>query len=135
MSSTQERLSKEQQKLNVQTVVASCLQRKQEIFKKRKELEDVLRVMNMVLEDLKDGRLDRILEMQEKDKASVEAAGFAIHEIHEIGNLDKGGKWYKPYQVRFSSGDILEINCSCTKDFAVGTYLIGENKEVIHFRK
>jgi hypothetical protein len=135
-----ERLTREQQKNNVQTLVRICLERKQELLHQRKQVEDVLRVYNIVLEDLKEGRLDRIVEMQQKDPKTIELAGFRIAEGTATDVQEKGGKWYKPYFIYFSNpspitDEYLEINCSSTKDFAIGTYLIGPEKEVIHFRK
>lgn len=130
-----ERLTRDEQKNNVQKFVSSCLERKQKLLQERKRTEDVLKVFNMVLDDLKEGRLDRILEMQQRDPRTIEMAGFSIKEgvVSEI--QEKGGKWYKPYVIEFASGTILTVNCSSTKDFAIGTYLVGPEKEVIHFRK
>lgn len=131
------RKEKEQQKKNVQTLVTVCLEKKQKLLLEKRKLEETLRVVNMDLEDLKEGRLDRILERQVKDPRSAEISEFMIKE--QESSIGRDGKWYKPYVVTFAeprpdSHASVVVNCSATKDFAVGTYIIGPNKEVIHFR-
>ncbi len=137
-SHTLERIAKEKQKQNVQDLVTTCLEAKQQLLLEKKRIEEKLRVVNMDLEDLKDGRLDRILERQVKDPRSAEISEFNIIEGHLDG--EKSGKWYKPFIITLAKPKPggythLEINCSITKDYAVGTYIIGPEKEVIHFRK
>ena len=133
-----ERISRDQQKQNVQDLVTACLEAKQALLVEKRKIEEKLRVVNMDLEDLKDGRLDRILERQLKDPRSAEISEFSIVEGQADG--DKNGKWYKPFIVKLMNTKVgrnqyIELNCSVTKDYAVGTYIIGPEKEVIHFRK
>lgn len=131
-----DRISDEQLKKNIQTIVAMCLHKKQELFAQQKKIEDTLKIVNIVLEDLKDGRLDRIFEMQVKDPSTKESCGFVIKESLNEEQPATNGKWYKPYFVCFNGeSDYLEIHSSGAKDYAVGTYLIGSDKKVIHFRK
>jgi len=64
-----------------------------------KDLEEQKKILRMDLDDMKEGRLDRIAERQEKDeKAKNVSVVIIIKEKETIIERDRS-PWYWPYQV------------------------------------
>lgn len=123
-----------------------------------KKLEDQKKILKLDIEDLKDGKLDRIVERQEKDPEAKRISVVLI--IKEKETIREVNPWYWPYQIFWQSvptyqptivctngsypGSFTDIvgnttnyncdyiNCSVAKDATVGTYLI--EGHAVHLR-
>jgi TolA-binding protein len=127
-----------------------------------KELEEQRKILRMDLDDMKEGRLDRISERQAIDKKAKEVSVVVI--IKEKETIIERDRWHFPYQIIWqipyqspntfqpviysdNSGDFNTtygitssasslseptINCSVTKFATVGTYNVDGN--VINLR-
>lgn len=128
-----------------------------------KKLEEEKKLLRLDVEDLKDGRLDRIEERQAADEKARKVSVIIVHkEIHHHHD----NWWYQPYQIEYvqyppaisipsvwctnnvgavdsitqSTGisnspvfdAVFTLNGSTAKNFAVGTYSVGD--KVVHLR-
>lgn len=103
---------------------------------KIRELQQRKRYLKMDIDDLKDGRLDRIQERQTKDEKAKEASIVLLQrkDIEEVTM----SPYYWPYEIYWqNNGELvesnIEINCSIARHNAVGTYSL-ENGDVVHLR-
>jgi TolA-binding protein len=119
---------------------------------KVKDLEETKKILKMDIDDMKEGRIDRIAERQEKDeKAKNTSVVIIIKEKETVIEKERPiPYWYYPYQVIWKTeyntypigggligGNIgnnfigysssidsgaLSINCSVAKFATIGTY-------------
>ncbi len=116
----------------VKHIVALTLEKlllvESELSEKQKERSALKRDLN----DLKEGRLDRIKERHDVDVQSKEISVFALELKVSIGEAKTNNLWYIPYILYLSTGEKLsEINNSVTKTHAAGTYPLS-NGDVKH---
>jgi len=104
--------------------------------KKVRELQQKKRFLKMDIDDLKDGRLDRIVERHQKDEGAKDASVVLL----EKGEADsRESPYYWPYGLKWKgeNEDLVDgevqINCSIARHNAVGTYSLS-NGEVVHLR-
>lgn len=100
-----------------------------ELSDKQKERSALKRDLN----DLKEGRLDRIKERHDVDQDSKSISVFSLEFKIVIGSAKSSNLWYIPYILSLASGEELaDINNSLTKTHAAGTYPLstGEIKHV-----
>lgn len=62
-----------------------------------KDLEEQKKILRMDLDDMKEGRLDRIAERQEKDEKAKDVSVVIIIKEKEV--IHDRSPWYWPYQV------------------------------------
>ena len=96
------------------------------------DTEDIISINQKVrsslkrdLNDLKEGRLDRIIERYEIDEESRKNSVFAIKRKATIGDKKSAMHWYQPFIVYIDGEDSdteIIINNSLTKIHAAGTY-------------
>jgi len=139
---------KEKQVEEVKKMVLKTLEKLEELKKQKKDIEKKIKILKMDLDDLKEGRLDRIAERQGKDKEAKDTSVVIIIKEKEV---IKENPWYWPYKIIWqydytptywtSSSDNTSItytSYSCTitpsvaKYAAIGTYEVGD--KIIHFR-
>ena len=84
------------------------------------------------LNDLKEGRLDRIKERHDIDEHSKAISVFTLELKVVIGDKRSENLWYMPYILSLDGKEEAEINNSLTKTHASGTYPLsnGETKYV-----
>jgi len=120
----------------VKEIVMKTLEKLEDLKKQKKEIEEKIRILKMDIEDLKQGRFDRILERQEKDKKAKE---ISVVKIEKKDNNDYS--FDVSYSYYPSTGWTLTSNVSDTsitvdpyiaKTYTVGTYKVGD--KIIHLR-
>ena len=117
----------------IKHVVALTLEKlshvESDLSEKQKERSALKRDLN----DLKEGRLDRIKERHDVDVDSRCISVLSLELKVTIGEEKTGNLWYIPYILSLATGEMLaEINNSLTKTHAAGTYALstGETKHV-----
>lgn len=112
----------------VKTIVRETFRRIDELEKQKNDVQNKIKILKHDLFDLKDGRLDRILERQTMD-ASIRELSLVIVEKNDKDNT--GSPWYIPYKCTFlnpppeEGGAVtIELNNSIVKLNASGTYQI-----------
>lgn len=81
----------------VKKIVTKTLEKLDTVKKEIKKLQDEEKVLKMDIDDLKEGRLDRISERQEKDPEAKKVSVVVIIKEKEI--VREVSPWYWPYQV------------------------------------
>ncbi len=112
----------------VKTIVRETFKRIDALEKQKNDVQNKIKILKHDLFDLKDGRLDRILERQTMD-ASIRELSLVIVEKNDKDTT--GSPWYVPYKCTFlnpppeEGGCItIELNNSIVKLNAAGSYQI-----------
>jgi hypothetical protein len=93
---------------------------KLEVMEKSKDvLQDQLKVLKHDLFDLKDGRLDRILERQSLSEDVKKVSVVLVTKTTVVTNTSP---WYEEYEFKLVGGEACKINNSLTKTHASGSY-------------
>jgi regulator of replication initiation timing len=92
-----EKSAQEKQIKQVKEIVTKTLEKLDGIKKDIKKLQEEEKVLKMDIEDLKEGRLDRISERQEKDPEAKKISVVVIIKEKEV--IREVSPWYWPYQV------------------------------------
>ena len=135
---------REKQVQKVKEVITRTLE-KLEVAKERKEkIEEEIKYLRMDLDDLKDGKLDRIKERQDKDPKAKEISVIIIKEKETIREVPS--PWYAPYVVTWSTNYTPQYQCggffdsshfvltnSLAKSTAAGTYVLADG-HIVNFR-
>jgi len=148
---------KDKQVAEVKKVITATLTKMVNLRRDRdiiqKQLRDIdadLKVLKMDINDMKEGRLDRLAERQEADPKAKEASVVII--IKEKVVEREVSPWYWPYHIEWhqprttalpwtsgtyvvsdtisTGGGWQTINCSSAKYATQGTYTVGG--EVVH---
>lgn len=89
---------------------------------RKNEAQDKLRILKHDLFDLKDGRLDRVVERQGMDEKIKE---ISILSVVKTGAGGSTNPWYVEYEITFQYNGEQEkvvINNSTAKMYASGSY-------------
>jgi chromosome segregation ATPase len=108
----------------VKTIVRETFKRIDALEKQKNDVQNKIKILKHDLFDLKDGRLDRILERQTMD-ASIRELSLVIVEKNDKDN--SGSPWYIPYKCTLleEGGAVtVELNNSIVKLNAAGSYQI-----------
>ena len=145
---------KDKQVQEVKQIVLKTLEKIKGQEKIRDEASKKIKILKMDIDDLKDGKLDRIVERQEKD---VEAKDISVVIIIREEHNHYNNPWYVPYRIVWNqpywayalgsttSGNALSlaytssgtsmtnaysgnINCSVAKDATIGTYDLADGR-------
>jgi regulator of replication initiation timing len=92
-----EKESREKQVGEVKKIVTKTLERLEEVRKEIRELNDERKILEMDIDDLKEGKLDRIVERQEKDPKAKQTSVVVIVKEREV--IREVNPWYWPYQI------------------------------------
>jgi len=142
----------------VKEFVKKTLEKLEFLKKDESEVKEKIRILKLDLDDLKEGRLDRIEERQNKDEKSKKVSvGFVIKKVVE----HVYSPWFVPYQIiwnplidttvyddfyavpnnvcftsastsSYTNGNAITVTNSVAKDSSAGTYMIGDH--IVHFR-
>jgi len=88
---------KDKQVQEVKKIVLKTLEKLNEKQKEKITLEEEIRLLRMDIDDLKEGRLDRIQERQEKDAKAKQTSVVIIIKEKEV--VREYTPWYQPYRV------------------------------------
>ena len=112
----------------VKTIVRETFRRIDDLEKQKNDIQNKIKILKHDLFDLKDGRLDRILERQTMDPTIKQ---LSVCIVEKNGKDNSASPWYVPYKVTFlnpppeEGGCIsIELNNSIVKLNAAGTYQI-----------
>ncbi len=97
--SAEEELEKKQID-EVKLIVKKTLEKIEKLKKERRELDNKIKILKMDIDDLKEGRLDRIAERQDKDES---AKKISVVVIIKEKIIEKVGPWYVPYIVHWNT--------------------------------
>ena len=121
---------KQRQITAIKEVVTLTLEKLHALEREKNKLQEAAKMLKMDLVDLKEGRLDRILERQSinnEKPASVVVIGGG-----EEGQRG-GNQWYVDYTITYPNAlkpdelpATISINNSITKMHASGTYKLGD---------
>jgi len=92
-----EKEAREKQVGEVKRIVVKTLEKLEDVRKNLKKLQEEEKILKMDIDDLKDGRLDRISERQEKDPESKKVSVVLIIKEKEV--IREVSPWYWPYTV------------------------------------
>lgn len=133
----------------IKDIVQRTLEKIDDIDKQIKDLEEKKRILRLDIEDLKNGKLNLLLERQDKDEKAKETS---VIVIKEAANTYFPDPWYVPYVIKWNqpvynqdaiwcatsagkplyggndtdmpNDNSLTINASLVKDAVPGAYLV-----------
>jgi len=114
-----EKTLKEKQVTEVKNIVTKTLEKLDEVDKEIKRLQLEKKILKMDIDDLKEGRLDRISERQDKDPKAKNVSVVLI--IKETTVIKEVNPWYQPYMVTWQAPVYYPNNIMCASD---GTALV-----------
>jgi len=88
----------EKQVAEVKKIVLKTLEKKREYERIRDDAVSKIKILNMDLEDLKEGKLDRIVERQDKDEEAKRISVVVIIKEKEVHHYHDN-PWYVPYRI------------------------------------
>lgn len=144
---------REKQIAEVKEIVKNTLDEISKVDSDIDKLQEKKKYLKLDLEDLKEGRLDRIEERQQKDpKSKKYSLVIIIKERERV--VERTPYWYVPYHVEWNntvaphtvycqttagsscgcetSSFSGSLNGSIARDFVPGTYVIGD--KIVHLR-
>lgn len=107
--------------------VRLTLEKLNELDKMRNYIQDQQKILKHDLYDLKDGRLDKILERQSLNTEAVKVSVITVSKVASAVNPTS--PWYEDYELKVSRPDGVEsckINNSTTKTHAGGSYKLND---------
>jgi len=140
----------------VKRIVERTLEKIDILSKDIKERQEQKKILELDIDDLKAGKIDQIVERQEKSEKAKQTSVVVIIKEKVVERQVPYSPWYWPYtvvwqdQVPLSTGDTFyvngtsgsnnlvystgssgwsmnTINCSVAKDATMGTYAIGNH--------
>lgn len=96
----------------------------EEIEKQKNELQNQIKILKHDLFDLKDGRLDRVLERQSLNDEVKTISVIVVTKPASNGQtqVTATSPWYEDYEFKLMEGESCKINNSITKTHAGGSY-------------
>ena len=113
---------KQEQIHAVKTMVQETLEKLEILDKEKNALQNKIKILKHDLFDLKDGKLDRILERQELDS---EAKNTSVFLVSKSEGQENTSSWYVNYDVKLAIADLFftaKTNNSLVKVNASGSY-------------
>lgn len=123
---------REKQIQNIKAAVRLTLEKMEELERQKGILQDQIKILKHDLFDLKDGRLDRIVERQ---TLQTESTAISRIKVVKQENVPGTSPWYEHYELCVQDGDGIlscKVNNSLIRMHASGTYRLttGEVKYV-----
>ena len=140
-------------KEQVKDIVKTTLEKIEDLKEKKNIIDKDIKILKMDIDDLKEGKLDRIQERQEQDPNS---RAVSVVVIHKKTVKEHVPYWYQPYVIDYNiqqplehtkfycgTGDVntydnttgspcFTVTNSVAKDSVIGTYKV--KKKIIHLR-
>jgi regulator of replication initiation timing len=116
---------REKQVAEVKQLALRTLEKLDELEKQITELNEQRKLLKLDLEDLKEGRLDRILERQEKDPKAKKVSVFTVIKEKETVYVPYGTPnwWYTPYVIETKPS--VWCQATSTNNSTIGGSFIG----------
>ena len=109
----------------IKEAVQLTFEKLEEKEKQKNVLQNQIKILKHILFDLKDGRLDRILEMQTTDEEVKAVSVITVTKITN-GTSVNASPWYEEYEFKVLEGEPCKINNSMTKTHASGSYKLND---------
>jgi hypothetical protein len=109
----------------IKKAVTSTFEEIEKLEKDRNALQLKIKILKHDLFDLKDGRLDRVIERQEMAKDTVESIVSVLKVERVESNGNTTNPWYIPYKVTLGE-EVLTLNNSIIKLHAPGAYKLSD---------
>ena len=98
---------REKQIENLKHFIKKTLQKKESLIAQRKELARAIEILDKDIDDLKDGRIDRVEERQKTDPAAREASVAVVEKERVIETTKEVhhhhyDRWYAPYRFTWT---------------------------------
>jgi hypothetical protein len=121
----------------IKKLVQATLERIELYRNEKRDIDEILRILNQDLKDLKEGRLDRIEERQKlhpkaKDISVIQVERAPVTKVDPTKENDPyQARWYTPYKVwanaQEGTSELMQdtsliVNNSFIKDNVGGTY-------------
>lgn len=90
----------------VKRIVLKTLERIDELVKEKGALEEKIKILRMDIDDLKEGKLDRIVERQEKDEKAKNTSVVVIIKEKEV--IREVSPWYWPYRIYWNPAPVVQ---------------------------
>jgi len=114
----------------IKAIVKETFEALELLEQQRNVMQDKIRVLKHCLADMKEGRLDRILERQQVDNTAKSVSGISI-ALTQSGSSAPKSPWYTEYDISMTvNGTELKgrVNNSVTRLHASGTYRLNNGQ-------
>lgn len=108
----------------IKEAVQLTFEKLEEIEKQKNNLQNQIKILKHDLFDLKDGRLDRVLERQSLNEETKSISVIVVTKIVPANGQVQANisPWYEEYEFKVAGGELHKINNSLTKTHASGSY-------------
>lgn len=122
---------KEKQKIAIKSAVQNTLQRIHNMEKLLNKMQVNVKILKCELFDLKDGRLDRIIERQSLNNGAKEVSVLRLEKKARQEGSSPISTWYEEYCLKVVDGEVIINECfvnnSVTRAHATGTYKLTDD--------
>jgi len=109
----------------IKEAVQLTFEKLEEIEKQKNILQNQIKILKHDLFDLKDGRLDRVLERQNINEETKSISVIVVTKPVN-GVSANVSPWYEDYEFKVLDGEPCKINNSLTKTYASGSYKLND---------
>jgi uncharacterized protein (UPF0335 family) len=114
---------KEKQVAVIKEAVQQTYEKLETLEKNKNDLQNQIKILKHDLFDLKDGRLDRVLERQSLNEGVKLISVIVVTKPAPNGQVHNNvSPWYEDYDFQVVGGEVCKINNSITKTHASGSY-------------
>jgi len=96
-------LEKAKQVAEVKEIVKRTLLEVEKLKEQEGDIKDKLKILKLDIDDLKQGKLERIKERQDKDPLAKDVSVIIIKEKEIIREREVPSPWYQPYYVEWNT--------------------------------
>ena len=111
---------KEKQIIAIKDIIKHTLEKIYDLEHDKNIIQNSIKILKHDLFDLKDGRLDRILERQSME-ANIKK--ISVFEVLPSGTPQNTSSWYIDYVIKYNENEV-RVNNSIVKINASGSYKI-----------
>jgi len=113
----------------IKQAVKHTFERLEALEKEKNDVQNKIKILKHDLFDLKDGRLDRILERQSMDDETRTISVVIVAKVPAVAGQSNASPWYEEYKVSvLGDNGVVDcnINNSITKTNASGSYKLAD---------
>jgi len=113
----------------IKQAVKQTFEKLEALEKEKNDVQNRIKILKHDLFDLKDGRLDRILERQSMDDETRTISVVLVAKVPGVAGQNNSSPWYEEYKVSvLSDNGVVDcnINNSITKTNASGSYKLND---------
>lgn len=114
---------KEKQITVIKAIIKDTLEKIHDLEHEKNIIQNNIKILRHDLFDLKDGRLDRILERQGME---VDVKRLSVFEVLPLNQQKNTSSWYIDYIIKYGDNEI-RVNNSIVKINASGSYKLKDD--------